>query len=328
MRPTSPARPPRTLHCSSPPRRAAAVAAALVAALAATLAAPLSALPAARLCALLLASFVALAASMPAASASGGGLALTAALINARAQQVFGALQRDDEGHQLRERRRLRLPGTSRERADLPAGTRLRLGAVHRVRDRGVPHDVMLWHGDRPDNAEGGGFQQQVSVLAVFRAGEATPTDVAEVQTDRMTYFAEPAVQPLGTQDDLFDLVNHPANAGQPYAEHSLYHLSGGRLRRIVQVDLLADFSGCAKSFEQTIAWRTEPDAAQPLPRIVAEVTVHHAPKAHTTDCRPRPPAHQQLYSARYRWDATADRYRAEPGGTLDKLARWNEARR
>jgi hypothetical protein len=265
----------------------------------------------------------------PAPLAATGGFALPAALISARAQQVFGPLQHDSDGTAMRETRRLRLPGTSRERAELPAGTRLRLAAAHRVRESGRPHDVLLWRGERPEGLEGsGGFQDQVAVLAVFRAGEATPIDVAEVQTDRMTYFAEPAVRPLGTQDEAFDLVNHHANAGQPYAEHSLYHLRGGRLRRIVQVDLLGEFSGCAKAFEQTIAWRTEPDAAQPLPRIVAEVTVHLAPKVHTTECRPRPPARQQLYSARYRWDAAADRYRAEPGGTLDKLARWNEARR
>ena len=264
----------------------------------------------------------------PLALAAGAGFELPTSLISARAQQVFGPLQHDSDGTAMREARRLRLPGTSRERADLPAGTRLRLAAAHRVRESGRPHDVLLWHGDRPEGAEGGGFGDQVAVLAVFRAGEAAPVDVAEVQTDRMTYFAEPAVRPLGTQDDLFDLVNHHANAGQPYAEHSLYQLRGGRLRRIVQVDLLGEFSGCAKAFEQTIAWRTEPDATQPLPRIVAEVTVQLAPKVHTMECRPRPPARKQVYSARYRWDAAADRYRAEPGGTLDKLARWNESRR
>jgi hypothetical protein len=263
------------------------------------------------------------------ALAATAGFELPPALISQRAQQVFGPLQHDADGAAMRETRRLRLPGTSRERADLPAGTRLRLAAAHRVRENGRPHDVMLWRGDRPEGADGGGgFQDQVAVLAVFRAGEAAPIDVAEVQTDRMTYFAEPAVRPLGAQDDAFDIVNHHANAGQPYAEHSLYHLRGGRLRRIVQIDLLGEFSGCAKAFEQTIAWGTEPDAAQPLQRIVAEVTVQFAPKAHTTDCRPRPSPRQQVYSARYRWDATADRYRAEPGGTLDKLARWNESRR
>ena len=284
------------------------------------------------LSALLVAVAAAWLCAPPVRAAAPTGFELPAALISARAQQVFGPLQHDSDGTAMREARRLRLPGTSRERADLPAGTCLRLAGAHRVRESGRPHDVMLWHGDRPEAAEGGapggGFGDQVAVLAVFRAGDAAPIDVAEVQTDRMTYFAEPAVRALGAQDDLFDLVNHHANASQPYAEHSLYHLRGGRLRRIVQVDLLGRFGGCAKAFEQTIAWRTEPDAAQPLPRIVAEVTVHLAPRAHTTECRPRPPARQQHYNARYRWDAAADRYRAEPGGTLDKLARWNEFRR
>ena len=320
MRPPSLPRPPRTASSQTWGRtlRTRLLAAAIV--LPATLTPPASAAPAAP----------ARPARAASASTAPVGLELSASLVRARAQQVFGPLQPDSEGATaMREARRLRLPGTSRERADLPAGTRLRLSAAHRVRDSGRPHDVMLWHGERPENAEGsGGFQGEVAVLAVFRAGEAAPIDVAEVKTDRMTFFAEPAVRPLGTQDDAFDLVNHHANAGQPYAEHSLYHLRGGRLRRIVQVDLLGEFSGCAKAFEQTIAWRTEPDAAQPLPRIVAEVTVQLAPRVHTDQCRPRPAPRQQLYSARYRWDASADRYRAEPGGTLDKLARWNESRR
>ena len=324
MRSTSLSRPPRT--ASSPPW-GRSVCACLVAA-ATTLVG--SSLPPAQAAPAMSATPAKAAASAKASSPPAvAGFELPAALISARAQQVFGPLQPDSEGATaMREARRLRLPGTSRERADLPAGTRLRLSGAHRVRESGRPHDVMLWHGERPEGAEGGGFQDEVAVLAVFRAGEVAPIDVAEVKTDRMTYFAEPALRPLGAQDDAFDLVNHHANAGQPYAEHSLYHLRGGRLRRIVQVDLLGEFSGCAKSFEQTITWRTEPDAAQPLPRIVAEVTVHLAPRVHTEPCRPRPAPRQQLYSARYRWDAAADRYRAEPGGTLDKLARWNESRR
>lgn len=263
------------------------------------------------------------------AEAAGAAPASPPALADARARQVFGALQRgDDSEWTMRDSRRLRLPGTSRERADLPAGTRLRLAAVHTVRERGTGHELMLWHGERPDGEADGGFLEQVAVLAVFRRGDPAPIDVAEVKTDRQTYFAHPAVKPLGPDDDLFEIVNHHANAGQPYAEHSLYHLRQGRLRRIAQVDLLGELSGCAKAFEQWLRWRTEPDADRPLPRIVAEVELVHAPADMTEDCHPRPRSRSERFQASFRWDPTGDRYRQEPGGTLDRLARWNDQRR
>lgn len=273
---------------------------------------------------LLAAAALAMAQAAIGARADAGADALT----SARARAVFGALETTDDGSTMREPRRLRLPGTSRERAMLPIGTRLRLQATHRVHEAGRAHDLLMWHGERPGAGLPGGFDVDVTVLAVFRAGESAPIDVAEVQTDRQTYFADPAVLALSPTDDAFELVNHHANAGQPYALNALYHLRGGRLRRIAEIDLLGSFAGCAKSFEQTLRWRSVPDEGRALPRLVAEVQVVHAPLVHTEACRPRPAVRRTLYQAAWRWDAAGDRYRAEPGGTLEKLARWNERRR
>jgi hypothetical protein len=250
------------------------------------------------------------------------------ALTLARARAVFGALETSDEGSTMREPRRLRMPGTSRERAVLPAGTKLRLHATHRVREAGRVRELLMWQGQRPQAGLPGGFDVDVTVLALFRAGEPLPIDVAEVQTDRQTFFADPAVLTLSPEDDAFELVNHHANAGQPYALHALYHLRDGRLRRIAEIDLLGSFAGCAKAFEQTVRWRSVPDADRALPRLIAEVQLVHAPLVHTEACRPRPAVRRELYQAAWRWDAAGDRYRAESGGTLEKLARWNERRR
>lgn len=274
-----------------------------------------------------MAALAALAVMGPAAAATPDPAA--SPLAAARTQQVFGAVQAQPEGGwSMRQDKRLRLPGTSAVRAELPAGTRLRLSAALGVRERGQAHDVLLWEGERPDDAAEGGFMGQVSVLAVFRTGETAPIDVAEVKTDRFTFFAQRAVIPLGAADDAFVLVNHHANAGQPYNEHSLYHLRLGRLRRIVQVDLLGEMSGCAKAFDETVQWEVAPDPAATLPRITARVELLHAPAAVTGDCRPRPAPRRETYADSYRWDAARERYVREPGGTLERLARWNDANR
>ncbi|MBI5257535.1 MAG: hypothetical protein HY855_13625 [Burkholderiales bacterium] len=274
-----------------------------------------------------LAGLVALAVMGPAAAAAPDPAA--SPLAAARTQQVFGAVQALPEGGwSMRQDKRLRLPGTSAVRAELPAGTWLRLSAALGVRERGQAHEVLLWDGERPDDAAAGGFLREVSVLAVFRPGEVAPIDVAEVKTDRLTFFAQRAVVALGTADDAFVLVNHHANAGQPYTEHSLYHLRQGRLRRIVQVDLLGEMSGCARAFDQTVHWEVVPDPAAPLPRITARVDLTHAPAAVTGDCRPRPTPRRVTYADPYRWDSSHDRYVREPGGTLERLVRWNDTNR
>ncbi len=254
--------------------------------------------------------------------------AATAEATTARAAAVFGPGRAGDDGQwTLATARRLRLPGTSRERADLPAGTRLWAAQALKVRERGAVHDVVMWRGERPDDTGDGGFMNEVAVLAVFAAGQTAPIDVAEVKTDRMTMFGAPPVVRLTPNDDAFTLLNHHANAGQPYTESSLFQLREGRLRRIASVDLLGELSGCAQAFDEIIDWRIEP-AGRALPDIVAQVTLIHAPKDATEGCTPRPAERRETLADRWRWDAGAGRYQRQPGGSLARIERWNDQRR
>ena len=251
-----------------------------------------------------------------------------AAPVDERAAHAFGAGQVAPEGGwTLARDKQLRLPGTSRERARLPAGTTLRLAATLQVKEGGRLHDVQLWQGQRPGSESDGGFGDEVAVLAVFAAGQAAPIDVAEVKTDRFTGFPSAPLIKLTAADDAFVLHNTHHNAGQPYTSASLFHLRQGRLRRIAVVDLLGELSGCARAFDESLEWLTEPDMA-PLPIVVARVTLVHAPRASTGGCEGhRPVERREVFEDRWRWDSAKGQYRHQ-GGTLDRLDRWNDSRR
>jgi hypothetical protein len=206
----------------------------------------------------------------------------------------------------------LRMPGTTKVRADLPAGTRLSRNASARVRAQGKVYEVELWRGARPAASEDGGFGENVAVLAVFPEGERAPTDVAEVQTDRETYLHEKVV-PLG-QDDAFELVNAHLNAGEDFNEISLFHLRDGRLRRIAQINIGSQRGAtCRESFQQRLHWSAEM-AASGLPAIVADLETIHAPAEFVQEDCPGSKVRQRSEHARtsYRWDAAKDRYVAE----------------
>ncbi|MGB0127908.1 MAG: hypothetical protein WBP72_09735, partial [Rhodocyclaceae bacterium] len=203
----------------------------------------------------------------------------------------------------------LRLPGTSKVRAELPAGTRLTRTASLRVRAQGKTHEVELWGGIRADSSGNGGFGESVAVLAVFPEGESAPSDVAEVQTDRETYLRDKLVSLGG--DDAFEIVNAHLNAGEDHNQISLFHLRQGRLRRIGEINIGAQRgSNCQDAFRQRIHWVVEPKPGA-LPTIVADVETIHAPmEIVKEDCPDR--KHRQSSSharTTYRWDKARDRY-------------------
>jgi hypothetical protein len=206
----------------------------------------------------------------------------------------------------------LRMPGTSKVRADLPTGTRLTRSAAVRVRAQGKVYEVELWSGARPAASEDGGFGENVAVLAVFPEGERAPTDVAEVQTDREIYLHEKLV-PLG-QEDAFEVANAHLNSGEDFNDISLFHLRDGRLRRIAQINIGSQRgSNCRESFQQRIHWSAE-TAASGMPGIVADLETIHAPAEFVKDDCPGSKVRQRSEHKRtsYRWDPAKDRYVAE----------------
>lgn len=203
----------------------------------------------------------------------------------------------------------LRMPGTSKARASLPAGTRLSRITSNRVRAQGKTYEVELWSGTRPDAADDGGFGESVAVLAVFPQGKPEPTDVAEVQTDRETYLRGKLV-PLGN-DDAFEIVNAHLNAGEDYNDVSLFHLREGRLRRIAQIGIGAQRGGdCRESFQQRIHWIVEA-VGSGMPDVVADLETIRAPAEIVKEDCPGRKVRQRSEHVRtsYRWDAAKDRY-------------------
>lgn len=241
----------------------------------------------------------------------------------AYAKAIF-QLEPDTEPPTLAADKVLRMPGTSRERALLPEGTTLSEPSIRTVRAATATYRLVLWEAMRPDGDADGGFGEQAAVLAVFPEGAREPTDVAELKTDRSTFFGEEPLLALGP-DEAFTIVNHHANAGQPYTDVSLFHLVNGRLRRIANMLLLSSMGGCASAFRETLHWRTE-RVDGPYPKVIATVDVLHAPDEDQEGCDP-PRARQRLerFSDTYTWDAAKKAY-SRSSGTLDRLDRWNRS--
>lgn len=249
-------------------------------------------------------------------------------LTGARTRRVFPGAQPDGDAHwRLTREQALRIPGTRQERSIVIPGTRVSLSRALVVRAQGRRFDVLLWEGSRPEGSRDGGFMDEVAVLGVFPAGGTDPTDVAEVKSDRLTYFGAHPVLALGSGDDAFTLVNHHANAGQPYVDTALFHLREGRLRRIAQVLTMDEMSGCANAFREQLSWRTRAEGTG-LPTVLATVELVRAPREFQESCGPRrAPERRERFEDAYRWDAVRDRY-VRAAGTMGRLDRWNEARR
>ncbi len=202
------------------------------------------------------------------------------------------------------------MPGTSKERAELPVGTHLHAPSVGAVRAEGRRFTLLMWGGMRPEPSEDGGFGEEISVLAVFPEGSAEPTDVAEVRLDRETYLGTEGTPQLGP-DDSFTVLNTHLNAGEEYAITSIFHLRDGRLRRIAQIFTYSTVGdGCNGAATEKLSWKTVPAKDRELPDLVAVVDVVRAPKEYTRDCDGvAPKERRERYQEVYRWDATKKQY-------------------
>lgn len=239
------------------------------------------------------------------------------------ARRIFPDASLDNTDHLiLAQDKTLRLPGTSKRRAELPQGTVLVAPWFPlSVRSQGKRYTVLLWEGIRPENSQDGGFGNEVAVIAVFADGSIEPTDVAEVKLDHSTSLG--GVISLG-DEDAFTLSSTHSNSAQGYALTDLFHLRDARLRRITSsVFTLSNNYGCSKSFVEKLSWRSEPDGAN-LPRVIARVNLIHAPKEFTADCSDKPVPRTESFENSYRWDIGKNLYR-DAGGNLDRLYKWNE---
>jgi hypothetical protein len=212
--------------------------------------------------------------------------------------------------------RELRMPGTTKVRAELPKDTRLARETAIKVRAQGEVYEVQLWKGTRPDASGEGGFGESVAVLAVYPENAPAPTDVAEVQTDRESYLNDKLVALGG--DDAFAVFNPHLNAGEDYNLTSLFHLRNGRLRRVDEIaTYAARAANCALSSRQALHWDVAASPT-PMPPIVADVETVRAPaEIAKEDCPQRKVAERRTHErTTYRWNARQARYVKEGTAT------------
>jgi len=178
------------------------------------------------------------------------------------AKRIFpGATLDNQDKLVLADDKVLRMPGTTKQRAELPEGTALDAPWFPlTIRSQGKIFTVLHWEGERPDSSssDNGGSGTSVAVVAVFPQGNIEPTDVAEVKQDRDTMLGE--VIKLGDEDAFVVRSTH-GNSGQFYMLSDLFHLRDGRLRRIATgIFTLTNHCCCADSFGEDLSWRTEPE--------------------------------------------------------------------
>ena len=224
------------------------------------------------------------------------------------ARRIFPGGTLDGDTFELTEDKILRMPGTSKDRADLPAGTTLQAPDSVTIRAQGRRYTLLMWDGERPTSSENGGFGDSIAVLAVFPEGSAEPTDVAEVRQDRETYLIAGGTPTLGP-DDTFTVVNTHLNAGEEFVITSLFHLRDRRLRRIAEV-FTESAMGCTGSVVETPSWKIGAVKGGEYPELISVVDVVKNPAAYTKDCEaPRPKERRLHYEDRYRWDALKKQY-------------------
>ena len=77
----------------------------------------------------------------------------------------------------------------------------MRLHATHGVREAGRMHELLMWQGQRPEAGLPGGFDTDVTVLAVFRAGVWFIQDITGHETEQFE-FGFPDSQPVPADYD------------------------------------------------------------------------------------------------------------------------------
>jgi hypothetical protein len=142
-----------------------------------------------------------------------------------------------------------------------------------------------------------------------------------------LCFFEENPLLSLGS-DDAFLVVNHHFNSNQSYVDTSLFRVQDGRLRAIDSVLTLSVSGLCEKSFQETLAWRTEKDGDSLYPRIVATVTLTHGPgENESPECLERKiKPRRETFTETYRWDKAKRGFISDGRGFkgLDRFNRDN----
>ena len=147
---------------------------------------------------------------------------------------------------------------------------------------------------------------------------------MADVKGDRECYLYEPPLS-VGT-DDAFIIANSHHNSNQGYLITALFHIHGGRIRKIAEVFTLSVNSGtCETSFTENLDWSTEKDEGSPYLKVIAKVTLTTGPPEDMScDSSKRFKRSTKVYNETYRWNNAKDRFITDGKG-FKELDRFNE---
>jgi hypothetical protein len=235
---------------------------------------------------------------------------------------VFKGVRQDGSGSWVTaEEKVLRRVG-EKERTIVPAGTPLSAFRTVPVRGDGTTYLLMVCEaeGSFSETPASGAF-----VLAAFPEGGAEPTDVADMAADRFTGLAMESAPALGP-DDSFAIANSHHNSNQGYLITDLFHIRGGRIRKIVSVFTLSLNGMCEKSFREEVTFQAEEDPGLPYPKVNATVTLEKGPSEVERDSCPRSKRvlRREVYRGTCRWDKAKGRY-GPPDKGLAKIERFND---
>lgn len=239
------------------------------------------------------------------------------------AGMLFGKGDLENSLFILKEEKTLPIPGTSEDESVLPEGSTLEAPSALNIQSQGKSYVVFLWEGTRSQGDSDTSYAEKVSVLGVFPQNSSVPTDAADVKSDQLTFFGEGALLKLGS-DDAFTLINHHANAGQPYYANTLYHIFNGKLSRIAEIFTLGVMSGGADSFREELQWKVKPGSQGAHPDVIASVLLVHAPAEYQEEGEEKQKETRETFEETYTWKNSKACY-VDSGGNMDRLEAWNE---
>jgi hypothetical protein len=165
-----------------------------------------------------------------------------------------------------------------------------------------------------------------------------------DIKTDRFTGILEkPSVVSIGPKQSAFFISNTHSNSNQSYQLISGFYVSRDRLKPIFTAEpsrknkadsssdlfLLSDRgfddkTNCNVDTDETIEFFPIPQAGKAYFKLGVRVRV--TKKQSGDECK-RPLRHSTYYRGAWEWDPAGRRFRASPGGNLDRLDKFNDPR-
>jgi hypothetical protein len=204
------------------------------------------------------------------------------------------------------------------EAAAAPEATSLFNAAALEIHAGGKDRLLLLFDlGQAQDSAEG------YAPLALYDlGGEPKLLDVANVASDRSTYFRDPGKFAIGAGDDAVTTMSMHFNSNQTYMTTDLITVQDDRLALVDSIFTL-DEQSCA--YERTQQLSFSSGTGDTYPPIIATVTDATEPTAEACD-EVLPARATKNIVVTYRWDVGKARYMPDSDAFM-KLANEDEKR-